>query len=123
MSHMMRKSAKALLGKHVVVYHVEGWSCHGVLHSMTHEGVYLMNAQMIDHISSPDTQTKLEHAFGPNGSVDATEVFFPFFFLPFAVLTGIAAASAVRPPYYYGGYPGYPGPYGGYGYGPYPGYW
>lgn len=119
MSHMMRKHAKALLGKHVVVHHVEGWSCHGILHSMTHEGLYLMNVHMMEQVSASDTTPTLEFTISHDAKVNAEQVFFPFFFLPFAALTGIAAASAVRPPYYYG-YPGPYGPYPGYGY---PGYW
>lgn len=119
MSHIIKKIVKTLLGQHVIVHHVEGWSCHGVLHSMTHEGIYLRNAQMIETISTSNTNPGLELAIGHNDKVDAEPVFFPFFFLPFAALAGVAAASALRPPYY--GYP-YPGPYGAYP--PYgPAYW
>lgn len=117
MSHMLRKSARAMLGKHVIVHHAEGWSCSGVLHSMTHDGIYLMNVQRLDLTAGEDTNPTFQHAVGNHENVEVDHVFFPFFFIPFAALVGIAAASAARPPYYYYG------PYPPYGYGPYPGYW
>lgn len=122
MSHPIIKIVKALIGKHVVVDHVEGWSCHGVLQSITRQGIYLRNVQMIETISSSENKPDLEHTISHDAKIDAEQVFFPFLFIPFAALAGVAAASALRPrpPYYYG----YPGPYGGYGYGYGPGpYW
>lgn len=119
MSNVIVKIVKKLLGQHVIVHHVEGWSCHGVLHSMTREGIYLRNVQMIETISASEENPNLDYAISHKNEVDAAPVFFPFFFLPFAALAGVAAASALRPPYY--GYP-YPGPYGAYP--PYgPTYW
>lgn len=114
MSHMMRKHAESLIGQSVFVYHVEGVVYHGVLHSVTKEGIYLANCTVMNQISANSKSTDIHLAVADSKQPDVTHVFFPFFFVPFAFLTGVAAANAARPPYYYG-YPGYypygPGPY------------
>ncbi|OFW79972.1 MAG: hypothetical protein A2201_09410 [Alicyclobacillus sp. RIFOXYA1_FULL_53_8] len=108
----VKKAAKELVGKRVVVHHVEGWSCYAVLHSVIHEGIYLTDTEMIEHSSSAENKPTLQHTVTHDTNLDSSQVYFPFLFLPFAALAGLAAASAVRPPYYYGGYPGYgPGVY------------
>lgn len=121
MSRSMRKHAESLIGKAVIVYHIEGVTYYGVLHSITKEGIYLQNCHLLDQIAAHDKSTDIELAVADNDTLDLRQVFFPFFFLPFAVLTGVAAANLARPPYYGYGYgPGYY-PYG-YGAG-YPPYW
>ncbi|KPV44567.1 hypothetical protein [Alicyclobacillus ferrooxydans] len=116
MYRSMRKHAESLIGKSVVAYHVEGIMYHGVLHSVTHEGIYIVNCGVLNPISANSDSPDVDHALGDTNQPDAVEVFAPFFFFPFGVLTGLAAANLARPPYYgYGpGYYGY-GP----GYGPY----
>ena len=120
MSRSMRKHAESLIGKPVVLYHVEGVVYHGVLHSVTHEGVYVSQCGVLNPMSADSDSKDVDHAIAGTDDLNASQVFAPFFFFPFGVLTGLAAANLARPPYYGYGYGGYPGYYGyGPGYGPY----
>lgn len=102
--------ASRFVGNNVIAYHVNGMAYHGTLHSVNNRGIYLMNARGLRPASADNSTPTIEHAIS-DGNNDISEAFFPFFFLGFAALAGLAAASAWYP-YGYGygygyGYPGY----------------
>jgi hypothetical protein len=102
-SVVMMHHAKRLVGQRVIARHVNGTAYHGVLHSVTDRGIYMMNARGIRPASSEVSTATVEHAIADvDGKTDVSEAFFPFFFLAFAALAGLAAASAYYP---YGYYP------------------
>jgi hypothetical protein len=106
MSVVMRHHATRLIGHSVVAYHVSGTTYHGTLHSVEDHGIYMMNARGFHPASAPVNMAAVEHAISDtDGKADVSEAFFPFFFLPFVALAGLAAASAYPPYGYY--YPGY----------------
>jgi hypothetical protein len=81
---------------------------HGVLHHIDQNGMYLQlmqqrGGQMVAGEANVEAVTLDEMS----SSLDAKQVFFPFFFIPFA-------AALALSPLWWGGYG-----YGGYGYGPY----
>ena len=117
MSSSLRSHAESLIGRNVLVYHVEGVVYHGTLHSVSEAGIYLANCCVFNQVSAASKANDIAPAVGGPNELDVFHVFFPFFFLPFAVLTGVAAANLARPPYYGYGYPPY-GPGYGPGYGP-----
>lgn len=99
---MMMHHANRLIGQRVIARHVNGTAYHGVLHSVNDRGIYLMNARGIRPISAEVSTPTVEHALADaNGKTDVSEAFFPFFFLAFAALAGLAAASAYYPYGYY----------------------
>ncbi len=97
--------ASRFMGKTVIAHHVNGMAYHGTLHSVNNRGIYLMNARGIRPASAQSCNPTAQHAIA-DGNQDVSEAFFPFFFLAFAALAGLAAASAWYP-YGYGYYPGY----------------
>jgi hypothetical protein len=108
----MMHHAKRLVGKRVIARHVNGTAYHGILHSVTDRGIYLMNARGIRPACTEMSTATVEHAIADaDGKTEVSEAFFPFFFLAFAALAGLAAASAYYPYGYY--------PYGYYPYGYY----
>lgn len=109
---VMMHHAKRLVGQRVIAYHVNGTAYHGVLHSVTDRGIYMMNARAIRPVSAEKGTVTPEHAIFDRGEKqDVSEAFFPFFFLAFAALFALGAASAYYPYGYY--------PYGYYPYGYY----
>jgi len=100
---MMMHQAKSLVGQRVIAHHVNGTAYHGILHSVTDRGIYMVNASGIRPASAEMSTATVEHAIADaNGKINVSEAFFPFFFLAFAALAGLAAASAYYP---YGYYP------------------
>ena len=100
-----------LVGQKVIAYHVSGQIYDGVLHSVSNDGIYLMNATMVHPTSARKDKLFTEHAVSsPNDHADISEAFFPFLFLPLVALAGLAAARPYPYPYPYGYYPG-PGYY------------
>jgi Ataxin 2 SM domain len=100
---VMRHHATRLVGQRVIVHHVNGTAYHGILHSVTDRGIYMMNARGIRPASAEVSTATVEHALADaDRKTDVSEAFFPFFFLAFAALAGLAAASAYYP---YGYYP------------------
>lgn len=92
--------ASRFVGRNVIAYHVNGMAYHGTLHSVDHRGIYLMNARGIRPASATGEQLDIQHAIA-DGQQDVSEAFFPFFFLAFGALAGLAAASAWYPWGYY----------------------
>ena len=96
-----------LVGKRIIAYHVRGQVYHGVLHSVSNDGIYLMHATLINPASSLTNELLADHAISnTDAKVDISEAFFPFLFLPLVALAGLAAARPYPYPYPYGYYPG-----------------
>lgn len=90
--------ARRLVGQHVYV-HAHGRIHHGILHHVTREGVYLQ--QMGPRTVSGESSDAVSLAPSTDSDrVDAENVFFPFFFLPWLAIGALGAAA-------YGGYGGY----------------
>lgn len=104
----MYHNARRLVGQHVVVRHQNGVIYHGTLHSVNQQGLYLMNARGANQqISAQGKTIEVQHAIGNSeDNEQMSEAFFPFLFLPFIALAGLAAASTWYPYGYYGGYYG-----------------
>jgi hypothetical protein len=99
----MMYHANRLVGQRVIARHLNGTAYHGILHSVTDRGIYMMNARGIRPASAEMSTPTVEHAIlDAAENQDVSEAFFPFFFLAFAALAGLAAASAYYP---YGYYP------------------
>jgi hypothetical protein len=99
---VMMHHAKRLVGQRVIARHVNGVAYHGILHSVTDRGIYMTNARGIRPASAELSTATFEHAIlDSDAKTDVSEAFFPFFFLAFAALAGLAAASAYYPYGYY----------------------
>lgn len=95
-AHCMR-----FLGQHVYFRTRDGIAHHGILHSVTNDGIY------VRPVSGGTTRLASEtdvHSVNidllqniPNATDDVQEVFWPFLFFPFLALAGLGA-------YGYGGY-------------------
>jgi hypothetical protein len=98
----MRHYAMRLVGQRVIARHVNGTAYHGVLHSVTDHGIYMMNARGIRPVSAEMSTVTVEHAIlDSDAKTDVSEAFFPFFFLPFVALFALGAAAASYPYGYY----------------------
>jgi len=99
-----------LVGFRVFVYHVQGHVYDGVLHSISRDGIYLMNATMMEPTVAEKSSLSTEYAVGDSAdSRDIAQAYSPLFFLPFGMLAGLALARPYGYPYGYGY--GYPGPW------------
>ncbi|GMA61680.1 LSm family protein [Alicyclobacillus fastidiosus] len=97
---MMMHHARRLVGQRVIARHVDGTVYHGVLHSVDGRGIYLMNARGFRSASGELSTPTVEHAIADaDSNKDVSEAFFPFFFLAWAALAGLAAAATY--PYWY----------------------
>ncbi|MBL0387118.1 hypothetical protein JJB07_10690 [Tumebacillus sp. ITR2] len=86
------------IGRHVCLTCHDGTRHYGVLHSVTHDGVYLQR-QPYSGVAGRTDELTVQHADG-HQPIEGEAVFFPLLFLPFVALATAAAFS----PWGYGGY-------------------
>ncbi|MCL6452436.1 MAG: hypothetical protein K6T78_02280 [Alicyclobacillus sp.] len=77
-----REHVMPYLGQHVVVRTRDGAVHHGILHSVTNEGIYLRPIR--GRLASADTADGSVGLLGqlPDRGVDAHEAWWPFWFFP-----------------------------------------
>lgn len=94
--HPLYGHARGFVGQRVVV-HAYGRAHHGVLHSVTPEGVYLNQTPMARPVNAGDEEgiNAVLAPFDPVDGVEAESVFWPLLFLPFLAIAALA-------PFYWG---------------------
>lgn len=96
MAHPLYGHALRLVGKPVYVHHVSGRTYHGLLHSTTPKGVYLLPFQSQGRLMSGlSSDNILEHIgnveFEKTAKMDL--VYSPALYFGFGALTGLTAAA------------------------------
>lgn len=85
---LTRKQCLQHVGKPVVVRTHDGAMHQGILHRVTHDGIYLRRmgaGYAAAEREDLDAQQAIEH----EGEQQAEEAFWPFFFLPFLALSAL----------------------------------
>jgi len=78
-----REHVLPYVGQHVVVRSHDGRLCHGVLHSVTNDGIYLRPLQGQAGLVNARENVSAELLPNVNGDeVDAHETWWPFWFYP-----------------------------------------
>ncbi|QQE80151.1 hypothetical protein [Alicyclobacillus sp. SO9] len=83
-----RSHASPFIGQHIVCRTHEGAVHHGILHSVTAEGVYLRPLQGRTHLAAGSQQPSSAVTLNNAGTdeLDVEQTWWPFFFLPFFAL-------------------------------------
>ncbi|BCJ86572.1 hypothetical protein [Effusibacillus dendaii] len=97
MSAVLRQHCMRYVGQRVIAHHVDGRLYHGILHSVTHDGIYIrpLPGTGARRATFENTDAAIEYADNSEStSVDAAPVWGALFFIPFAFLTGLVAGAA-----------------------------
>jgi hypothetical protein len=90
-----RAHCMQFLGQHVVFRTRDGVTHHGILHSVTGNGIYVRPVSGVTTRLASETNVKAANTDllqnMPQSMDDVKEAFFPFFFFPFFALGGLGA--------------------------------
>lgn len=76
------------LGQHVMVRTRDGAMHHGILHSVTNDGIYLRPSQGRTRLAASHMLQSTELLMNLNQSEDMQEVWWPFWFFPWWGIAG-----------------------------------
>ncbi|MDP9727179.1 hypothetical protein ACOJUR_12945 [Alicyclobacillus tolerans] len=92
--HPLYHHAIRLRGQSVYVHHLNGTVYHGVLHSVTTKGIYLLPHRPGGRLASAQSnELQGQNALHEPQDMQLEEIFFPAMFFGFGALAGLAAAS------------------------------
>src|ERR1700730_13609033 len=86
-----RQHALGLVGRPVIAHHRDGSMYHGILHSVTGDGIYMQRMGGRTISGNPAESTFENADMQESTDLDAEEVFFPFFFFPFFALAALSS--------------------------------
>jgi hypothetical protein len=100
--HPLYPVALRLVGKPVYAHHVTGRVYHGLLHSVTYTGIYMMPyGSRARLVSAAGDDLRTSWAAGVKAEGDADLVFAPLAFFGFGALAGLGLGLAAGAPYYW----------------------
>ncbi|GMA51479.1 hypothetical protein GCM10025857_28360 [Alicyclobacillus contaminans] len=101
MYHPLYPVACRMIGRPVIAHHISGRRYHGVLQSVTRQGIYLMPTTGSRLASASEAVSATLADNTAEESVNAAPVFAPAAFFGFGALTGLTLGALAFGPGYY----------------------